>query len=341
MMNDKFPSMPSDEDVNSDGYVFKDVFEVFNYIKSKGWDIGWYAAPHFEVMTLYDNHVVASPTPFSPLYRGQSSYYERCLPSLYRRKWSESQKLERLVQIEDFKTILNDNPEIKDEIEGGLAVNYIGLAQHYGIETNVIDLTNSFGVAAFFATSDYDSLTHTYRPVMEIVRKGVIYFMPTGIFNFGPTLDDQVWPIGMEALARPGEQRGFGAYLKGSQDFHDICPLKFFFWQNAQASIECQRRFGFGAALFPYDPMAEKVSVMRKYRIYGQDSIRKVVDENPALGYDFQAAVDALVADGCHILDSTPFRYTKDELNHITEQYHRKYPGSFPVEIVKNDYKNS
>lgn len=53
------------------------------------------------------------------------------------------------MQIEDFKTILNDNPEIKDEIEGGLAVNYIGLAQHYGIETNVIDLTNSFGVAAF------------------------------------------------------------------------------------------------------------------------------------------------------------------------------------------------
>ena len=149
MMDDKFPSMPSDEDVNSDGYVFKDVFEVFKYLKSKGWSIGWYAAPHFEVMTLHDNHVVASPTPFQPLYRGQSSYYERCLPSLYRRKWSDLQKLERLVQIEDFKTILNDNPEIKDEIEGGLAVNYIGLAQHYGIETNVIDLTNSFGVAAF------------------------------------------------------------------------------------------------------------------------------------------------------------------------------------------------
>ncbi len=34
---------------------------------------------------------------------------------------------------------------------------------------------------------------------MEIVRKGVIYFMPTGIFNFGPTLDNQVWPIGMDA----------------------------------------------------------------------------------------------------------------------------------------------
>lgn len=29
------------------------------------------------------------------------------------------------------------------------SVNYEGLAQHYGIETAIMDLTNSFGVAAF------------------------------------------------------------------------------------------------------------------------------------------------------------------------------------------------
>lgn len=329
IMNDTYLSMPSDEDVNSGKYVFRDVFEVFDYIKSKGWSIGWYAAPYFEVMTLFDNHIVASPTPFSPLYRGQSSYYERCLPSLYRRPWNGLQKMERLVQIEDFKAILNDNPEIKDILAEGLAVNYIGLAQHYGIETNVIDLTNSFGVAAFFATSDYDSLTQTYWPVRECERKGVIYFMPMGIFNFRPTDDNQVWPIGMEALARPGEQRGFGAYLNEDQDFHSLCRFKFFFWQNAEVSIECQRRFGFGSVLFPYDPMAEKVSMMRKYRIYGKDSVRTVVDENPVLGYDFHTAIDSLTAAGCHILDSTPFRYTQDELNYITEYYHKKYPGSF------------
>lgn len=321
-----------DEDVNSGNYVFKDVFEVFDYIKSKGWSIGWYAAPHFEVMTLSDNRIVASPTPFHPLYRGQSSYYEQCLPSFYRRQWSSLQKMERLVQIEDFKVILDDNPEIKDIVAEGFAVNYIGLAQHYGIETNVIDLTNSFGVAAFFATSDYDSLTQTYRPVMDTVRKGVIYFMPLGIFDFGPTMDNQVWPIGMEALARPGEQRGFGAYLNKNQDFHSICRLKFFFWQNARASIECQKRFGFGTTLFPYDPMAEKVSVMRKYRIYGKDSVRKVVKENPELGYDYQAAVDSLTDAGCRFSDSTPFRYTQHELKYITGNYRKKYPDSFHLE---------
>lgn len=327
-----FSSIPNN-DIQSGKYVFKDIFDVYNYIKYKGWNIGWYAAPNFEVMTLYDNHVVASPVPFNPLYRGQSCYYEKCLPSLYRKKWSPIQTLERLVQIEDFKTILNDNPEIQDTIRADIAVNYDGLAQHYGIETNIIDLTNSFGVAAFFATSDYNSLTGCYYPVREVIRKGVIYFLPTGIFNPATMMNkNQIWPIGMEALPRPGEQRGFGVYLKKDQDFHSIGDVhRFFFWHNEQASIECHRLMGFGTVLFPYDPMVEKVWCMRKYRIYGKDSINKVLKKHPELGFNTFNVFKELIHAGWHIENSTPFRYTKEELRFITDRYHKMYPGSFPV----------
>ncbi len=327
MTTTDFSAIPGN-DIQSGKYVFKDIFDVYNYIKSNGWNIGWYAAPHFEVMTLYDNHIVASPVPFSPLYRGQSCYYEKCLPSLYRKEWSSIQTLERLVQMEDFKAILNDNPEIQDTIEAGIVVNYDGLAQHYGIETNIIDLTNSFGVAAFFATSDYDSLTGCYHPVKEVTRKGVIYFLPMGIFNPVALIDkNQIWPIGMEALPRPGEQRGFGAYLEKDQDFHDISDVhRFFFWQNERASIECHRLMGFGTVLFPYDPMVEKVWSMRKYRIYGKDSINKVLKDHPELGFDASVIFDKLIHAGWHIENSTPFRYTKEELMFITDRYHKMYP---------------
>lgn len=320
----------SSEDINSGKYVFKDVFAVYDYIKSKGWNIGWYAAPQFEIMELDKNNIVTSPLPMQPLYRGQNAFFEKCVPSLYRRNWTNLQTLERLVQIEDFKHILQDNPEIQDNIKGGLSINYNGLAQHYGIETNIIDLTNSFGVAAFFATTDYNQLDGSYRPVMEIIRKGVIYFLPMGIFGFGPTSKNQIWPIGMEALVRPGEQRGFGAYLNENQDFHALVGSRFFFWQNAKASIECQRRFGYGALLFPYDPMAEKVWNMRKYRIYGKDSIIKVVENNQELGYDTSDAIKALIDSGCVVTETTPYRYTVDEIKFITECYHKRYPGSFP-----------
>lgn len=319
----------SDQDINSGDYVFRDVFDIYKYIKYKGWNIGWYAAPYFEVMELEKGHVVASPTPFQPLYRGQSSYYEPCLPSLYRKQWTIEQTLERLVQLEDFKSILNEHPEIQDTLRAGLYVNYDGLAQHYGIETSIMDLTNSFGVAAYFATSDYDALTGSYRPVMEIVRKGVIYFLPMGIFGEIYTKRNQVWPIGMEALPRPGEQRGFGAYLKPEQDFHSLRPFRFFFWQNSEASIECHKRMGFGQALFPYDPMVEKVWSMRKYRVYGLDSVEKVVRTHPELNLELDSAVDMLVRNGCNILPMTPFRYTKQELEFITQRYHDKYSNGF------------
>lgn len=330
-----FSTIPKD-DINSGAYTFKNIFEVYKYIQFLKWNIGWYAAPNFEVMELTENHVVASPTPFQPLYRGQSCYYDKCLPSLYRKKWTPIQTLERLVQIEDFKVILNDNPEIQDTLKAGLVVNYDGLAQHYGIETNIIDLTNSFGVAAFFATSDYDSVTGFYYPVREEIRKGVIYFLPMGIFNHAALMDinrNQVWPIGMEALPRPGEQRGFGAYLKKDQDFHHLGGVhKFFFWQNEQASIECHRLMGFGSVLFPYDPMVEKVWCMRKYRIYGKDSINKVIIEHPELGFNTSTIMEELIKDGCHISTSTPFRYTEGELKFITDRYHKNYPGSFQPE---------
>lgn len=42
-----------------------------------------------------------------------------------------------------------------------------------------------------------------------MVSQGVIYFFPSGAFmNFGH--DVPIWPIGMEALRRLGEQRGLG-----------------------------------------------------------------------------------------------------------------------------------
>lgn len=333
-MKEHYFSSLKDVDIHSGTFVFKDVFEVFNFLRFKGWNIGWYAAPNFEVMQLDESRVVAAPVPFTPLFRGQNAYFAPCLPSLYRRGWTPLEELERLVQLEDFKQILSRNPEIQDQIEGGLTVNYMGLAQHYGIETNIIDLTNSFGVAAFFATSYYDALADCYYPVMECVKMGVIYFQPMGLFCTEFHKNNPIWPIGMEALSRPGEQRGYGAYLREGSDFNWICPCRFFFWQNANASIRCFNLFNGGAALFPYDPMAEKVRCIRKYRVYGKDSIIKVVDEyRDKIIWSVDEAEKRLVENGCTVLSTTPFHYTQEELSYITNRYHRTYPGSFSNDL--------
>lgn len=322
----------SNEDIRSGKYVFRDIFDVYDYLHIKsGWSFGWYAAPNFEIMQLEANRLVAAPMPMFPLFRGQNLFHSPSYPSLYRKEMSELDLIERDIKFEDFKTILDKNPEIKDLKDNGLVVNYTGLAQHYGIDTNIMDLTNSFGVAAFFATTYYDLITNCYIPIPWSITKGVIYFMPTGGFlsNLDRNRKDYILPIGMEALARPGEQRAYGAELRKGEDFNAICPIRFFFWQNPQASKKCYDYFDEGKLLLPYDPMAEKIREMSKYRMYGEDSLQKVIHSSKYdVSYEF--AKKALEERGCHFYSTSPFKYTDSELEYIIKNYHKKYPGSFP-----------
>ena len=104
--------------------VFPNVFAVFEYLTNvEGWSLELHTPPQFQVRTLYGNRMAAVPMPMSPLFRGESEFHEKCLPSLFRKKWTLAQTLERQIQLEDFHQALQANPEIKEMEEGGLEVN--------------------------------------------------------------------------------------------------------------------------------------------------------------------------------------------------------------------------
>lgn len=311
--------------------VLPDVFAVFKYLQEQGWTgIPYHTPPQFEAMTLYENRMAAVPMPMSPLWRGENEFHEKCLPSLYRRGWSSLEKLERQIQLEDFRLILQANPEIKEMVEGGLEVNYNGLAQHYGIETNVLDLTNSFLVAAFFATTVYDSLMDAYRPILHTVSQGIIYFFPTlGFHNFGH--EPPIWPIGMAPLRRPGEQRGFG--MEMTEENKDLNQYSnghaFRFWHTPLASLKVWNETQRGDILFPYDPMAEKVRNIRKYRIYSDEGLRLAFEKSDNGGLTLEEVRGCLIDSGCSFIDKLPYAYTMKETRYINDLYRKKFPGNF------------
>lgn len=305
--------------------IYPSVFAVFDHLKEKGWSGFYHTAPYFEVMQLTDKQLVASPMPISPLYRGQSAIYEPCKASLYRGQWSKLKKFERLLQLADFKKMLQANPQVKDLKDNGLIVNYEALAQHYGIATNMMDMTNSPLVASFFATTQYDAISDSYSPILNYISMGIIYFSPMGDLSCFSSRN-RIWPIGQEALKRPGEQRAFAMIMEENSNFE---MLSFKFWHNREASLKVWELTQGGRILFPYDPMAEKVRIMKKYRIYSMQSLEHVYAENNTFADSLDNAKTMLETAGCAFIDHLPFAYTKEEIVCITEEYHRIFPGSF------------
>ena len=305
--------------------TFSSVFAVFDYLKNKGWGGLYHTNPCFEVMQLAENQLVACPMPMNPLYRGQSAIYTPCKPSLYRGEWTMEHSFERLIQRSDFKAILQENPQIKDLERAGLLVNFEALAQHYGIATNMMDMTNSPLVAAFFATTGYDAVSDSYYPILHTVSKGVIYFSPTGdMLNISKK--HRIWPIGQEALRRPGEQRAYAMVMEQHSDFN---IAHFTFWHNPESSLRIWEITKGGQMLFPFDPMAEKVRVMKKYKIYSLNGLKKAYELNKEFADTLENARQRMENTGCTFVNHLPFAYTKDEIHYITSLYHKMYPGSF------------
>lgn len=207
------------------------------------------------------------------LFRGESEYHKDCKPTLWRKGMDDKAIFLERLKLAELRRALSLMPEnyffnqgiLVHDPDGTpyhirLQTNALALAQHYGIKTELLDLTADKWVAAFFASTNYDPESDTYRPIVKkTTDKGVMYcypIMPTG-FDSG-----KLRIVGAQPFERPTEQAAFTVTLGKDDNFNELCTDMVFFCQDPMASIIVYHFANRSGRLFPKEVIQRKTRAL-------------------------------------------------------------------------------
>ncbi|MBO1855018.1 FRG domain-containing protein [Burkholderia cenocepacia] len=206
----------------------------------------------------------AIPFAVSTLYRGQNARFTPMLPSIARGLQSrdiekifespvsdQAKIVLRIAQAWWFARELARHPISSHAASQHLDLNEIALAQHYGIPTGYLDLSDDFNVSAFFATC-YET-EKGWRPVDTGV--GIVYRVHLGILK-NPF--NNYIPLGPQQLPRPSEQCAWVTELPFCHSFEGSPGVEMLQFQHDRNVGEYfLEMYNGGERLFPRDPLAD------------------------------------------------------------------------------------
>lgn len=208
------------------------------------------------------------PFSVSYLYRGQTAHHSPLRPALTRHLhsstirglWSiptsdQAKLVLRFAQASWFAQELAHHPVATHAKEQRVTLDPIALAQHYGIPTEYLDLTDDFDVSAFFATCRPNG--DRWEPVEDGV--GIIYRID--LRAIGPDAFERFSPLGPQQLPRPTEQSAWITELPLNHSAAGLPSSRvLMFEHNKVVSEHFFNMFKGGEALFPQDPLASVAS---------------------------------------------------------------------------------
>lgn len=258
-------------------------------------------------------------------FRGERAVYDKTIPSLNRRITGMSlqeQELYRAVanmrihQFSAFLWSLNITPRWTATLSD---INYQALAQHYGFETHLLDLTNDFKTALFFATSRYDAKTDSYYPLTkkdieqsERTQRGVIfhtpnwtidYFQPMAMFESragkkfmgldtgeikreadSGDWDGIAFQIGFQPFMRCRAQSGFIFPMREKAPLQeDVKFEKLQFRQSPKLSEKIFELMDGGKKVFPFEGLSEArpiLTAMQNSWTFSEDDLNALFELN-------------------------------------------------------------
>lgn len=252
-------------------------------------------------------------------FRGENQQYSRSVPSLLRKMSGktayEAEILKAIAVMRSFQFFkfiwqINVVPYWEAKISD---INFDALAQHYGFDTCLLDLTNDFRSALFFATCKYDYTTDSYRPLSkadieksESSKYGVIFHTPNWVIDYlnGGTiswhmehindkrdrpytfysgdLDGMAFQIGYQPLMRCHHQSGYIMPMMKSRCLQEDARFeKMRFLQSEELSNQVFEMMDKGKKVFPNEGIKLALDTLRciqKSSAFSEDDMSYAYD---------------------------------------------------------------
>ena len=261
--------------------------ETFHLDKSafRGFFPTHYQEGMFTTMSMPDGQVQLWPVGLFPFkyYRGESQYHPSCKASLYRKGMTPAKEfLERLRYCE-LELLMEKHPMVDifrnrtmfrmpdgTEQQIPLSIDTLAIAQHYGVCTELLDLTVSKWVAAFFACTKCKN--DVYTPIKDTDSYGCFYEFeePIGDILFKDPSSRRLHAVGLQPFSRPGEQAGYVIRMEKDQNFNRLHVRKIKFRHDPAVSELIFNYANRAQKLFPYELLQDKVKVIKENVVFSQ-----------------------------------------------------------------------
>ena len=276
---------------------------------------------------------------YAYLFRGQGRDYPKNLPTLYRQEKDEFELFIQHLKIMEFRNFLLHLPQLRFFESNNYHIDYVGLAQHYGLQTDMMDLTSDIDVALFFAMCDIPKGGTEY--VCKVENKpyiGYIYCVPTYDFSMKHgKLGETFWgtklsSIGLQPFERPGAQKGFAYRIENGEE---LKSLVYSFSYTRKDSETIFRKFSYGSTLWQDDALARIARKIDDSRQFSYSAFSSCVKVHGNKRLDYRT----ILKKGGYNLCNRPNYILPSEVQLIVDDYYKKGDLCYQSKITSREYR--
>ena len=254
---------------------FKEI--LYRDVKTDGFIMSY---PHGNIITQGERN---------SYYRGENQVHNRSVPSLQRNlerlKNEDERTIYRFISImrmNEFRFFIDQFDIVQKWREINLDVLYELLAQHYGLETQWMDITSDLEVALFFATCQWDHKNKCWRPLtrreVESYKYGVIFHIPGHCANLNTmmTYNSQlefhhnhnvILPVGYQPFMRCHSQHAYAIYMEQPFPLQEDSHFeKLHFQHSMQLSEEIFHKMNEGKLIYPQEGLNDFDDIINQIR---------------------------------------------------------------------------